>query len=236
MQEGVLGLLLLTLVATSGHADERLAAAWEGVYRPLEARAETPLDAGFEAAVLEGLATLMGERVQLTGLPRAAVLRIGQLETGSAYFSSDVSALAATDGGPANWHALRGRMFCIAAGHPHTETIRARFGGVAREYPSAAQALVGLKLGECAAVVGERLLLDQIAALPEWRRYNRQLPALDRAAVTLRIDATDAALGDRISSVMTSPAGREQMDAITQHWIDEVAFQAYVLADTLDCH
>ncbi len=235
MKRSVLGLSLM-LAATPGLAAEGLAAAWVGEYRPLEARAEARPDAGFDAAVLEGVATLMGERVRLTGLPGTAALRIGQLETGSAYFSSDVAALVATDGGPDKWDALRGRPFCIVAGHPYTDTVRTRFGGVAREYPSAAQALIGLKLGECAAVVGERLLLDQIAALPEWRRYNRQLPALDQAAVTLRVEATDAALSDRISAVMASAAGREQVAAITHHWIDEVAFQAYVLADTLDCH
>jgi len=86
------------------------------------------------------------------------------------------------------------------------------------------------------AVVDDRLLLEQIAVLPEWRRYNRLLTLPDEAVSPLRVDASDAALQQRIEHLIASKHGQQALADITQHWIDEVAFQAYVLADTLDCH
>jgi len=43
-------------------------------------------------------------------------------------------------------------------------------------------------------------------------------------------------LQQRIDQVISSEPGKERLSEITQYWVDEVAFQAYVLADTLDCH
>src|SRR5690606_15178639 len=119
---------------------------------------------------------------------------------------------------------------------PHLTTVTSRFGAIARVYPSVAQPLIGLKLGECEAVVDNRLLLEQIAELPEWRRFNRMLSGLKDAEVELRVQSEDTTLQRQIERVMASNRGSKMLSEITQHWIDEVAFQAYVLADTFECH
>ena len=49
-------------------------------------------------------------------------------------------------------------------------------------------------------------------------------------------EAADTALQQRIEQFTASKQGEGALAEVTQHWIDEVAFQAYVLADTLDCH
>ncbi|WP_181297432.1 transporter substrate-binding domain-containing protein [Pseudomonas sp. Q2-TVG4-2] len=228
--------LMLVLIVPIRVLAAPLEAVPVGDYRPLKA-AETELVAeGFEASWLAGLAEALGRDIALVDTPAQTDLRIGAVASGPSYYSSDVGALTAAEAGPTDWADLADKPFCITAGSPHSAIVVSRFGGIARVYPSAAQALIGLKLGECQAVVDDRLLLQQIAVLPEWRRYNRLLPELEEATLTLRIEAEDATLRQQIEQIISSDQGQRTLAEITQHWIDEVAFQAYVLAETLDCH
>lgn len=228
--------LLFVLLMPAGAFAAPLQAVLVGDYRPLKATESEAVAEGFEAAWLAGLAETLENGIELADAQAQADLRIGAIHSGAIYYSATIAALAAAEAGPAGWAELAGASFCVAAGSPHAATVVSRFGGVARTYSSAAQTLIGLKLGECQAVVADRLLLEQIAALPEWRRYNRLLPALEEPEVTLRIEAEDAALQQRIERTLSSEQGQRALADVTQYWIDEVAFQAYVLADTLDCH
>lgn len=231
----LLRLMLLLMVPVSSFAAP-LQAVLVGEYRPLKAAEGEPVTDGFEASWLAGLGEVLGRDIVLVDASAQADLRIGAVASGAAYHTSEMAALTAAETGPADWKELAGEQFCTTAGSPHAAVAVSRFGGIARTYPSAAQALIGLKLGECKAVVGDHLLLQQIAALPEWRRYNRLLPAPEKAALSLRVEADDAALQQRIEQSISIGRGKQVLTDVTQHWIDEVAFQAYVLADTLDCH
>jgi polar amino acid transport system substrate-binding protein len=231
----LLGLMLVLTIPISALAAP-IKAVPAGDYRPLQAAEAELITEGFEASWLAVLAEALGRNIVLVDGPAQTELRIGAVASGPAYYSSEIGALTAAQAGPAEWADLDGESFCVMAGSPYSAIVEPRFGGIARAYPSAAQALIGLKLGECQAVVGDRLLLEQIAALPEWRRYNRLLPVLEGTALTLRMEADDSVLQQRIEQVVSSEQGQEALAGITQHWVDEVAFQAYVLADTLDCH
>ncbi len=235
MKSCLLRLMLMLMFPASTFAAP-LQAVLVGDYQPLKAAEAEPLAEGFEASWLSGLGEALGRDIVLADALAQADLRIGKTASGATYYTSGIAALAAAESGPAEWTDLAGEPFCVMVGSPHAAIVMSRFGGIAHAYPSAAQALIGLKLGECQAVVGDHLLLRQIAALPEWRRYNRLLPALEEAVVTLRVEADDAALQRRIEQINSSEQGQEALAEVTQHWIDEVAFQAYVLADTLDCH
>lgn len=236
MTSHLLQRLLLVLLMPASASAAPLHAELAGDYRPLKATEAETVSEGFEASWLASLSEALGSDIDLADAQAQAELRIGAVGSGAVYYSSEVAALAAAEAGPAEWTELAGASVCIAAGNAHGATAVSRFGGIARAYPSAAQTLIGLKLGECQAVVGDRLLLQQIAALPEWRRYNRLLPALEAPSTTLRIEADDATLQQRIEQMLSSEQGQRALTEATQYWIDEVAFQAYVLADTLDCH
>lgn len=235
MKKILLWTLLGVLLAGPAFAAP-LQAVLVGDYRPLKTAEAEPTEQGFEATWLAGLSALVFADLRLENARSAAALRMGQLASGTAYYLAEPAALTAAKSGLADWAALAGEPFCVVAGSPHSALIASRFGGVPRVYPSAAQALIGLKLAECRAVVDDRVLLEQIAELPEWHRYNRLLPRVKGATRSLRIAAADKGLQQRIERVVASESGRERFAVITQHWIDEVAFQAYVLADTLDCH
>ena len=229
-------MLILAVPVSAGTLAAPLEAVPEGNYRPLKAAETERIEDGFEAAWL----TAMGEQAGIAispGIdPDRAGLEFGAIDSGVTYYTSGIAALTATSSGPTRWEDLSGQTFCVVDGSPRAAFVMSAYGGKARTYPSAAQALIGLKLGECVAVVDDQVLLQQIAALPEWRRYNRLLPSISGQTITLRLKARDMKLQEQIERAASSRQGKERSANITQHWIDEVAFQAYVLADTLDCH
>lgn len=205
-------------------------------YQPLRAMETEPVSAGFEAALLTRLGKAINRDISLSKDGEQPDLRIGAVDKGAVYYSSTLTALTASEAGPQSWSELAGQAVCVSDGSPYLESISTRFGGIARPYPSAAQALIGLKLGECQAVAGDQVLLEQIAQLPEWRRYSRLLPLQDAAPLRLRVKADAPALQEQIGQALTGEQGQMMLAEAVQFWIDEVAFQAYVLADTLDCH
>ncbi len=229
-------MIMLAVPVSASTFAATLEAVSEGAYRPLKAADAEAVEEGFEAAWLATLGEQAGRPIILGKDPSQADIHFGAIDSGVAYYSSHISALTAASSGPARWEDLSGQPFCVTDGSPHADVVELTYGGIARSYPSTAHALIGLKLGECQAVVGDQVLLEQIAELPEWRRYNRLLPSLGERTVNLRIKAEDPRVQDRLEQVAASPQAQKRLASVTQQWIDEVAFQAYVLADTLDCH
>ncbi len=229
-------LILLALPVSVSTLAAPLEAFPDGVYRPLKAAETESVEEGFEAAWLAALGEQVGRTITLGKEPGQADLHFGAIDSGVTYYSSGISALTSASSAPGQWKDLSGQTFCVADGSPHADFVESTYGGHPRIYPSAAHALIGLKLGECQAVVDDQILLEQIAVLPEWRRYNRLLPSVAGQTVSLKVKARDPMVQEQIERAASSPQGKERLASITQQWIDEVAFQAYVLADTLDCH
>ena len=191
--------------------------------------------ASFEPALLEALAEALGQRVAITQQPDSADLRFGSAENGPFYYQAIPAALTANEGGVGDWQDLRNQPVCLAAASPYAPLMQG-FGAQPREYPSTAHALIGLKLGECRAVVDDQRLLAEMAKLPEWRRYSSLLRALPEAEQKLHISASDPALQARLDKLLAQWQEEGRLEELIRFWIDEVAFEAYVLADTLDCH
>lgn len=192
----------------------------------------------FESALAEQIGAELGRPVQLVVSEGEAAVRMdASLPRGvSAYYRAVPAALVATEAGPAGWADLHDQPVCVSNASPYAPLLRQRFAASPRQYPSTAHALIGLKLGECVAVVEDEGLLTELATLPEWRRYKRLLPALGNAERQLRLVADDTKLQQELDALIARWSADGSLVELTRQWIDEVAFQAYVLADTLDCH
>lgn len=192
----------------------------------------------FESALIEQLAKALGRSG--AGVARAddAEVRLvaGDRVGPATYYHVVPAALSATEGGLVAWSDLQGQTVCVNHASPYGALLSERFAALPREYPSAAHALIGLKLGECVAVVEDDLLLMEIATLPEWRRYKHLLPSLADVGRPLGLNADDANLQQQINALLAQWSAEGRLAGLIQQWVDEVAFQAYVLADTLDCH
>lgn len=192
----------------------------------------------FEAALIEQLADSLGRPALSDALAMDADVRMvaGDQPGAAVYYRAAPAALTATEGGALAWSDLQSQTVCVSNASPYLLMLSQRFAAVPREYPSTAHALIGLKLGECRAVVDDDMLLTEIATLPEWRRFRHLLPPLSDAGRQLSLSADDASLQQRINAVLARWSEQGRLVELTQQWVDEVAFQAYVLADTLDCH
>lgn len=193
---------------------------------------------GFEAVLVERLGDALGRAVRFEVSPGHAVVRTeSSPQRGAAtYYRAVPAGLVPAEAGPGGWGDLRDQPVCVGNASPYASLLRERFAAAPREYPSTAHALIGLKLGECVAVVEDQALLLELARLPEWRRYQLVLPALADAERQLRLTTDDANLQREIDALLGQWSADGSLAELTQQWIDEVAFQAYVLADTLDCH
>ncbi|OOE09657.1 amino acid ABC transporter substrate-binding protein [Stutzerimonas degradans] len=193
-------------------------------YRALSSDAQSSLNNAIAAALGDSLQSAVDD------------FRVGTTGNGSLFYRTEIAALGATSDGPREWAQLHGESFCIAADNPQMVTVAARYGAIARPYPSSAEALIGLKLGECRVVVEDASLLENIAELPEWRRFNRLLPRLADANMQLWVAAKTSELQEKVDALQQQWHANGRLQALVQQAIDDVAFQAYVLADTLDCH
>jgi polar amino acid transport system substrate-binding protein len=191
----------------------------------------------FEQALVERLAEGLG-RSATAAVDKDADLRLvaGDQPGAAVYYRAAPAALSATEGGLDAWSDLQGQSVCVSDASPYVSLLRTRFAAEPREYPSAAHALIGLKLGECRAVVDDDVLLRDIATLPEWRRNKRQLPCLTDSEREFRQESDDSSIQQQIDTLLVRWAAEGQLAELVRQWVDEVAFQAYVLADTLDCH
>jgi polar amino acid transport system substrate-binding protein len=162
-------------------------------------------------------------------------LAMGSVE-GTIYFESPISALSDTRDGPTQWSQLAREQVCMTHRAPYAGELVRRFAVVPRFYPSAAHALIGLKLGECKAVALEDRLLGDIAQLPEWVRYNRRIDPIAGYRFAQAIRVHDQHLQQAITEQIEEWETSGELDQLVQFWVDEVAFEAYVLSDTLDCH
>ncbi|MCW3148237.1 transporter substrate-binding domain-containing protein [Stutzerimonas stutzeri] len=203
-----------------------------GEYRALSSSAAASFDTVFSVALVEAL-----DRTWVRGsAATAADLVVGEGVDGTVYYRTGTTALVATEDRALDWPQLRGEPVCVVAGNPRAAMVKARFGVFPRFYPSAAHALIGLKLGECRAVVEDARLLEALSVLPEWRRYKRILPRLPEAELAFSVEAKEQGLQVEINDLLRRWESNGRLAELAQLAIDEVAFQAYVLADTLDCH
>ncbi len=192
----------------------------------------------FESALIEQLAKALGRSGAAVARADDAEVRLvaGDRVGPATYYHAVPAALSATEGGLVAWSDLQGQTVCVNHASPYRALLSERFAALPREYPSAAHALIGLKLGECVAVVEDDLLLMEIATLPEWQRYKHLLPSLADVGRPLGLNADDANLQQQINALLAQWSAEGRLAGLIQQWVDEVAFQAYVLADTLDCH
>lgn len=237
-------LLVLAFNLNVSRADGESVTVQAGRY-PLFSTAESPAKGHtFEAT----LAKKMGEQLRrpvsmrdaLVGKasdasPSDATVLMGET-AGVVYFESAISALSPAESGPSNWHALTGQQVCLTRQSPYASILVQRFGVVPRFYPSTAHALIGLKLGECAAVAAEDVLLSQLADLPEWVRYNRRIDPVAGYRFTQAFHVSDPTVRNDVADAVAALDASGELKRHAQFWIDEVAFEAYVLSDTLDCH
>jgi polar amino acid transport system substrate-binding protein len=111
--------------------------------------------------------------------------------------------------------------------------LSARFAAIEQVYPSATDALLALRTGQCDAAVEDEGFLRALLKYPEWRKFSAQLQPYRTAALTqLRRpelpEAGRQALRQALAPASLRRQAAEQAKAI--------AFEVYLDQTVPDCH
>ena len=97
-------------------------------------------------------------------------LRLTELD-----YSISPMAIMRTDTDIHEWSALAGRTVCLAADGRYVGEMAARYGAIEQVYPSTTDALLGVRIGSCDAMVHDEAFLEALLAFPEWRKFSARL-------------------------------------------------------------
>lgn len=220
------------LVATGGHAMpsriEMLLARGE---QAADLRAAKPSAWSAQQAI-ERLASghegLWIGRLDADGEDLPAGVRMRELE-----WSSSPMVIMRSDTDIRSWSDLRWRTVCVSADGRHAGRLARDFEAVEQLYPTAANALVALRTGECDAAVADRDFLEQLLSYPEWSKFSaRLLPQAEEPLVALWSVRLPLAQRLQMRRLFNSSAVQEARKTQAR----SIAFEVYLQQEAPDCH
>ncbi|WP_454726081.1 MULTISPECIES: ABC transporter substrate-binding protein [Cupriavidus] len=130
---------------------------------------------------------------------------------------------------------LAGKTACLSQDSPYQAAL-ARAGATLRRYPSALQALLAFRRGDCAAVAEDAALAARVMRLPEWRFFSAAPLLVDGAGPLLTLPRADAQSARFLEHWL---AGRRR-DGLLARWRDaaagDAAFNMMLVESGLICH
>ncbi|WP_420995296.1 ABC transporter substrate-binding protein [Cupriavidus sp. 30B13] len=130
---------------------------------------------------------------------------------------------------------LAGKTACVSQDSPYQAAL-ARAGATLRRYPSALQALLAFRRGDCAAVAEDAALAARVMRLPEWRFFAAAPLLVDGAGPLLALRQADAQSARFLEQWL---AGRRR-DGLLARWRDaaagDAAFNMMLVESGLICH
>src|SRR5690606_7072121 len=156
-------------------------------------------------------------------------LRLTELD-----YSISPMAIMRTDTDIHEWSALAGRTVCLAADGRYVGEMAARYGAIEQVYPSTTDALLGVRIGSCDAMVHDQAFLEALLAFPEWRKFSARLEPY-RHVELARVTAAHTPRSGAVRALLevSSP---KRLAALTADQAREIAFEVYLDQTVPDCH
>ncbi|CDM24680.1 putative substrate-binding protein [Castellaniella defragrans 65Phen] len=148
-------------------------------------------------------------------------------------WSASPMAIMRTDTDIRAWSDLSGRTVCLSADGRASGELSARFGAIEQLYPSAADALLALRIGQCDAAVQDEDFLKALLAFPEWKKFSAQLAPYRTLTLTRLTRDGLAAPREAAMRQATSP---ERLRALARLQARDIAFEVYLDQTVPDCH
>lgn len=145
-------------------------------------------------------------------------------------------AIMRTDTTIKRWEQLKGRSVCVANGGNHTGTLANQYGAIEKIYPSATDALIALRVGECDAAVHDHTMLEELIRLPEWKKFSARLPAGKASTLAFLVPAEDKKTVGMLKRVAADWNAKAYPDALVKKAVRHIAFEVYLEQDVPDCH
>lgn len=157
----------------------------------------------------------------------------GGLQRSRLDWSASPMAILRTDTDIHDWKALAGRTVCLSADGRYVGELAARFAAIEQVYPSATDALLALRTGQCDAAVQDEGFLRQLLKFPEWRKFSAQL-APYRSVVLEQIRRPDLPQPARQALRRALEPGR--LRDLAREQAKTIAFEVYLDQAVPDCH
>lgn len=142
-------------------------------------------------------------------------------------------AIMRTDTDIRDWKSLAGRTVCIDGGGRYVGEIAERFGAIEQIYPSATDALLAVRTGQCDATVQDDRFLKALLKFPEWKKFSAQLPAYRHEDLVWAAEAGDGYAGWASRMRSRTPA---LLARTTAQQARDIAFEVYLDQTVPDCH
>ncbi|HEX7388020.1 MAG TPA: transporter substrate-binding domain-containing protein [Castellaniella sp.] len=172
------------------------------------------------------------EGVWLGVLPATQSLPSGLSRT-TLNWSASPMAIMRTDTTIHAWSDLKGRGVCLAVDGRYEGELALRFGAVERVYPSATDALLALRTGQCDATVQDESFLRNLLKFPEWHKFSASLgPYRHDDLVVLMSTRVPA----REKALVIQATGPARVQALAKQQARDIAFEVYLDQAVPDCH
>lgn len=161
----------------------------------------------------------------------------GSVPAGSVHHSLNYlvgpMAIMRSDTSIHDWSALATRTVCVVENEPYVGELAARFGAIEQRYPSATDALLAVRAGQCDAGVMSDRLLTALEWFPEWKKFSARLPAYRHEDLVWASTRSDAEVlwNPRMRAI--TPA---ELAALTAQQARDIAFEVYLDQVVPDCH
>lgn len=147
--------------------------------------------------------------------------------------SASPMAIMRTDTTIRQWSDLKGRTVCVAADGRYSGELAERYGAIEQSYPSATDALLALRTGQCDATVQDEGFLRELLKFPEWRKFSASL-APYRHQDLVRLVRADLPAAQR--SILGRETGPAVLQAAAKKQAQDIAFEVYLDQTVPDCH
>ncbi|WP_323018000.1 transporter substrate-binding domain-containing protein [Castellaniella sp.] len=148
-------------------------------------------------------------------------------------WSASPMAILRVDTDIHDWTALAGRTVCLSADGRFVGELNARFAAIEQVYPSATDALLALRTGQCDAAVQDEDFLRQLLTYPEWRKFSAQLQPYRKLALA-QLRRADLPVSGR--QALQQALSAASLQHAVQEQVKAIAFEVYLDQTVPDCH
>ncbi|WP_291772965.1 transporter substrate-binding domain-containing protein [Castellaniella sp.] len=148
-------------------------------------------------------------------------------------WSASPMAIMRSDTAIRRWEDLKDHTVCLAADGRYRGELAARYDAIERIYPSATDALLALRTGQCDATVQDESLLRELLKFPEWHKFSAVLEPY-RHQDLVRLTRRDLPTEQR--ALLSRQTGPATLQAAASKQARDIAFEVYLDQAVPDCH
>lgn len=148
-------------------------------------------------------------------------------------WSASPMAIMRSDTTIRRWEDLKHHSVCLAADGRYRGELVSRYGAIERVYPSATDALLALRTGQCDATVQDEGFLRELLKFPEWHKFSATLEPY-RHQDLVRLTRSDLPAAQR--ALLSRETGPAALRSAAKKQARDIAFEVYLDQTVPDCH